>query len=152
MFCLLIIGLCAGIEVGWNQPVSGFDYNLNSGVGFRIFADQELGFAESKIFFDGEYYQGKNSSYVFNIYGIGIQFTKSGWRFAPFMEAGVDYISRELNKNKEWGIGAFYSFGFLINFNYESVNIYPAFYYTGVTDIRLHSGFLGVKLGIGYEF
>ena len=142
-----------GIEAGFHQPVIGLDYNLNSGVLVKAFIGKEdlrhnvyLNLALS-----GAYYQGKNPGYSFGNYGLTLLIKKSHWRVAPFVEFGGDYISRELNKNKEWGIGFNYAFGFSINFNYEALNIYPAFYYDGLTDFKAQAGNLGIKLGIGYE-
>jgi hypothetical protein len=142
-----------GVEAGFNQPIIGLDYSLNSGVLFKVFAGkQDLNHnVYLDLAFTGSYYQGKNPGYSFSNYGIGLLIKKSNWRIAPFVESGVNYVVRELDKNKEWGLDFNYVFGFLINFHYENMIIYPACYYDGLTDFRKNAGSVGIKLGISYE-
>ena len=67
------------------------------------------------------------------------------------MEFGTDYVSRKINNVKETGYTFNYTIGLLINFHSENLRIYPKFYYEGITDFKIQAGFIGVKLGIGYE-
>ncbi|MEO0184769.1 MAG: hypothetical protein ABIL22_05270 [candidate division WOR-3 bacterium] len=153
MIVLFIIGLHFGIEGGMNQPVMGFDYTLNNGTCIKAYiGKQDLNHnVHLNLTLNGSYYKGKNTGYSLSTYGLGLMIRKIPWRVAPYVELGINYISRELDKNKEWGIGAAYNLGFLLNFYYEKINIYPALYYEGVTDFKAHAGSFGVKLGIGYE-
>ncbi|MEO0094487.1 MAG: hypothetical protein ABIL46_03625 [candidate division WOR-3 bacterium] len=154
MIILFLINLHIGFECGIDQPIIGLDYNLNSGAIFKIYiGKQDLNHSlYLNLVVSGSYYQGKNPGYSFNIYSLGLMIRKLNWRLTPFVDCGIDYITRELNKNREWGLGFSYTFGFLINFYYENINIYPSLYYDGVTDFRAQAGSLGIKLGIKYEF
>lgn len=154
MFLFIIFCLHTGIEAGLIQPIIGLDYDAYSGHFFKAFLGKKdlnhnvylnLGFC-------GSYYPGKNPGYSFSSYGITLLIKKMNWRISPFVEFGGDYVSRELNKNKEWGTGFHYTTGFLINFYYEAINIYPMFYYSGITDFRATIGSIGINLGIGYDF
>ncbi|MEO0156980.1 MAG: hypothetical protein ABIL07_07690 [candidate division WOR-3 bacterium] len=153
MVIVFIISMHFGIEGGINQPIIGFDYTLNNGTIVKAYiGKQDLNHnVHLNLTLTGSYYQGKNTGYSFSKYGLGIMIRKIPWRIAPFGEMGIDYVSRELNKNKEWGVGFSYTIGFLVNFYYENINVYPAFYYDGVTDFKIHAGNLGIKLGIKYE-
>ncbi|MGQ9465079.1 MAG: hypothetical protein ACUVQ4_05170 [bacterium] len=151
---LVLFCLHTGIEAGLIQPIVGLDYDLNSGLLYKVFLGKKdlnhnvylnLGFC-------GSYYPGKNAGYSFSSYGITLLMKKMNWRISPFVEFGGDYVSRELHTSKEWGTGLHYAMGFLINFYYEAINIYPMFYYSGITDFRASTGSLGMNLGIGYEF
>lgn len=150
MILYLLVSLSVGIEAGVNQPLIGFD-NLNSGTVFNLFLGRNLGFTDVNLSAQGSFYQGKNLGYSFSSYGIRLGFNKKNWRFSPVIELGMDYVTRELNKSGESGFGLNYSLGFLINFRVESVSLYPKFYYDGITDLRKEAGFIGMKLGIGYE-
>ncbi len=154
MILLFITSLHLGVEGGLSQPIIGFDYELHSGVMVKIFLGKED--LNHHVFLNlainGAYYSGENPGYTFSNYGISFLIQKSNWRFAPFVETGVSYIARELNMNKEWGVVYDYAVGFLINFYYESIRIYPGLYYDGMTDFKAHAGNIGIKMGIDYEF
>jgi len=150
MFLYLLINLTVGIEAGVNQPLLGFD-NLNSGSVFGVYLNRNLGFTDIALSAQGTFYQGKNLAYSFNSYGLRCGFSKRSWRFSPIVELGMDYVLRKFNSFTEAGIALNYGFGFLINFKYESLTIYTKFYYDGITDLRKQAGFIGIKLGIGYE-
>ncbi|MGB9719962.1 MAG: hypothetical protein ACPL28_00575 [bacterium] len=147
MIILYLVGIYLGIEAGMNQPMIGLDYDLQSGVIFKAIAGKQ----NISIAFSGSYYHGKNLGYSFSNYGLSILIKKSNWRVSPFVESGLDYIARQLDSNKEWGIGFNYAIGFLIGFHYDNIEIYPSFYYDGLTDFKVNAGNLGIKLGIGYE-
>ncbi len=153
MVILFIIGFHFGIEGGINQPVIGLDNTLDNGTSVKAYiGKQDLNHnVHLNLALSGLYYKGKNIGYSFSTYGVSLMIQKIPWRIAPYTEIGIDYISRELDKNKEWGIGFNYTLGFLVNFYYENISIYPGFYYDGITDFRSHAGSLGIKLGIGYE-
>jgi len=153
MIIAFLISIHFGVEGGVNKPVFGFDYTLNRGTIIKAYiGKQDLNHNVNLNFsLSGSYYQGKNTGYSFSKYGLGLMIQKIPWRIAPYGELGLDYISRELNKNKEWGIGFSYTFGFLLNFYYENLNIYPVLYYDGVTDFKDYAGSLGIKMGIRYE-
>lgn len=154
MLLIVILSMHAGVEAGFNQPIIGLDYELNNGLSFKAFIGKND--LNHNVYLDlglfGSYYQGKNPGYSFSNYGVTLLIKKMNWRISPFLEFGGGYVSRTLNKNKEWGIGFNYTIGFLINFHYEALNIYPMFYYSGVTDFKARAGSLGINLGIGYEF
>ncbi len=154
MIIIFIISMHLGIEGGMNQPIIGLDYTLHIGTVVKAYlGKQDLNHnIHLNFILSGAYYQGKNTGYSFRYYGLGLMIRKIPWRIAPFGELTVDYISRELNKNKEWGIGFNYTLGFLLNFYYDNINVYPALYYNGVSDFKAHAGSLGIKLGIKYEF
>lgn len=152
MLVIALISLALGIESGLNQPIIGLDYSLNSGISIGAFAERSYDALRLNIALKGLYFQGRNLGYSSSIYGIAIGVIKNKWRFSPYINCGIDYILRELNKNRESGMGFSYAFGFLINFNYQMILIRPIFYYEGITDFRATGGHLGAKLGIGYEW
>jgi hypothetical protein len=148
---LLVAGLSIGIEGGTDLPVSGFE-DLNSGAVFRVFAGKHAGPININIAFESTYHAGENPGYGVTDYGLRLVLGKSGWRFSPLAELGLDHISRTINNSSENGTVLSYAAGFLIAFKAGSIQIFPKFYYAGLTDSRRHAGFLGMKLGIGYEF
>ncbi len=132
----------------------GFDYNLNSGIMVNALLGKEdyNHHVYLNLMLNGTYYRGKNPGYTVSSYGVGLLIQKSNWRFAPFVASGVSYVARELNKNKEWSVIFDYAGGFVVNFYYETIRIYPGLYYAGMTDFKTHAGSIGIKMGIGYEF
>ncbi|MCX7995872.1 MAG: hypothetical protein N3A65_08930 [candidate division WOR-3 bacterium] len=153
MIFYFLLSLHLGFEGGINKPITGLDYNLENGNIYRIYiGKQDLNHnVLLNLVINGSYYYGENPGYSFSTYGAGIMITKIPWRVSPYIEVGITYVTRVLNKSKEWGMSFDYTFGFLINFYYENINIYPAFYYYGITDFRVHAGIMGMKLGIRYE-
>ena len=85
-------------------------------------------------------------------YGVRCFFTKHRWRVAPVLDIGTDYVYRSLNGQKESGWAFVYGIGMVINIPAESMRVFPTFFYEGITDGARHGGFLGMKLGIAYEF
>lgn len=150
MILYLLCSLSLGFEAGMNQPFIGFE-DLNSGVVFDLCLKRNLGFCKPALGGRATFYQGKNPGYSLNTYGVRFSCSKPTWRFSPFIEFGIEYLTREFNKEKETGFAFDYNFGFLINFRYESLFIYPKFYYEGVTDLSEQASFIGIKLGIEYE-
>ena len=151
MVLYFLIAISLGIEGGYNFPATGFD-NLNSGAVLNIFINRNFGFADIAVSLETDFYRGKNSSYALNRYGIEFQFSKNNWRFSPIFEIGSNYIYRKLNKTKETGYALSYGLGILLNFHIDRLRLYPKFYYDGTTDLKSHAGFIGVKMGINYEF
>lgn len=154
MIIFFIVNFHFGIETGVNQPVAGLEYTLNSGIVFTGFVGKKIlnNNFYLNLAFNSSYYYGNNPGYSFSTYGMDLFVKKSNWRITPLIGMGFDYALRQLEKNKEWGMGFDYEFGILTNFYYENLNIYPAIYYDGITDFKAHTGSLGIKLGIGYEF
>jgi len=152
MLFLFIFSIKAGVEFGFNQPVIGFDLNHQSGIVYKLFCGKEYNFLKIHLGIGGSYYQGKNTGYSFTTYGLKFDMVKAKWRYAPFFDTGLDYVVRELNKNKETGLAFVYGFGLLVNFNYEKLNLYPAFFYNGLTDFKKAGGNLGMKFGVVYAF
>jgi len=150
MVLYLLVNLALGVEGGINQPLIGFD-NLNSGVVFNVSLSNDLGVVGLSLALQGSFYQGKNPGYSLGSYGARFEFTKHNWRFTPVIELGSDYIYRELNQLKESGFTLSYGIGFQLKFRYESIRVYPEFLYDGLTDFSTQAGFLGIRLGIGYE-
>jgi|UniRef100_A0A7V3RFY6 hypothetical protein len=154
MILLIIIGLHFGIEGGLEQPVIGLDFYHTSGTNFNFNLGKNdlIHNVQLNLSLGGYFYKGKNPGYSLNIYNCGLMVKKIPWRFTPFFKTGIDYITRELDKNREWGFGFDYAIGCQINFYYENINIYPSFYYSGITDFKANAGCLGIKIGVAYEF
>ncbi|MEO0160671.1 MAG: hypothetical protein ABIL39_01140 [candidate division WOR-3 bacterium] len=154
MWFLVLINFYLGFEGGINLPVIGLDYDLKSGNLFRVYIgknDLKTGIYWNLVL-GGSYYYGRNPGYSLRTYGVRLMGYKVFRSISPYLETGIDYIKRTLEKNSEWGFGFEYAIGFLINFNYENITFYPAFYYDGVTDFKSHAGSAGVKLGLKYEW
>jgi hypothetical protein len=98
------------------------------------------------------FYPGKNPGYTMTTYGVRCFFTKQRWRVSPVLDIGADYLYRSLNEHRESGWIFIYGIGMVINIPAESIRVSPTFYYEGATDGARHGGFLGIKLGIAYEF
>ncbi len=152
MLIIFVTAIHLGFEGGINYPIIGLDYQVSNGTLFKIyFGKEDLNHnVHLNLMLGGVIFEGKNPGYSFNIYNVSLMLKKSNWRITPFLEGGIDYITRELNKNREWGIGFDYMFGILFNFYYENINIYPALYFNGLTDFKTNAGCLGIKLGIRY--
>jgi hypothetical protein len=150
MFVYFLIAVAIGFEGGYTQPALGFD-NLNSGMGFAVFIDRNFRITDMAIAAHTTMHQGKHPGYSLNFTGIRFCFYKRNWRFSPAIELGADYVDRELNKHREMGFAFDYCLGLMINFRVNQVRIYPKLFYDGVTDFKMHAGFVGIKFGVDYE-
>lgn len=150
MLLYIIISMSFGIEGGYNIPAVGFN-NLKSGTALTMFVNRNFKVTDITFSIGTTYYSGNNAGYSFNSYGLRCGFNKNNWRFSPVVEFGTDYVSRKINNVKETGYTFNYTIGLLINFHSENLRIYPKFYYEGITDFKTQAGFIGVKLGLGYE-
>jgi hypothetical protein len=150
MLLYVIFTLAVGIEAGVNEPLIGFK-DLNGGTVFNFHLERNSGFTSLGVGFQGAFYQGRNEAYTLSTYGLRFRALKSGWLFAPVLEAGGDYVQRQLNPARETGISFNYSLGVQVNFTYQLMTIYPIIYYEGITDLRTQAGFIGVRLGIKHE-
>lgn len=150
MFLYFLVMISIGVEGGYNIPAIGFN-NLESGVAFAVFANHHLRIADASLLIGSSFYTGQNDSYFLNSYCVRCGFSKNNWRFSPFLEFGGEYMKRELGGAEETGLALSYAVGFLINFQSNNLRLYPKFFYEGLTDFKGHGGFVGMKLGIGYE-
>ncbi len=150
MFLYILFALSVGVEGGYNIPAVEFE-NINAGTVFSVFADRKMGFVNLKLSVQTAFYTGDNPSYSFNTTGLRLAVYKKNWPASPILAIGGDYVSRSLEQNKETGFGAAYTMGFLFNFRVNRLHIYPEFYYDGLTDQKKHGGFIGMRIGIGYE-
>jgi hypothetical protein len=146
-----LITLSVGFEGGYNMPAVGFK-DLNSGAAFSLYVNRHFRFADLGIGVRTSYFSVENSAYSLYFYGLSIGLAKNSWLFSPVIEFGPEYARRKLGSSKESGFGFNYTLGFLINIYFDKLRFYPKFYYEGITDIETHAGFVGAKLGVGYEF
>jgi len=146
-----LIALSVGFEGGYNTPGVGFK-DLNSGPAFSLYINRHFLFADLCIGARTSYFSVENSAYSLYFYGLSIGLAKNSWLFSPVIECGPEYARRKLGSSKESGYGLNYTLGFLINIHFEKLRLYPKFYYEGITDLETHAGFVGAKLGVGYEF
>ena len=150
MLLYMLIAFSIGIEGSYNIPAVGFK-NIHSGAGFSVFADRNTGIVDLTFSLQAAFYAGDNPSYSMNTTGFRLGFYKKNWPISPVFAIGGDYISRGLSQTSETGFAAAYMIGVLINLKFDRLHIYPKFHYDGLTDMSVHAGFIGLKLGIGYE-
>jgi hypothetical protein len=150
MLLNLLLAISIGIEGGYHIPAVGFN-NINTGTSFSLFAIRKVSFVDLTVGAQTTFYTGDNQSYHLNTFGLRVGIQKSNWPISPVFAIGGDYISRDLNQHNEAGVAVAYSIGVLMNFRVNQVLIYPKVYYDGLTDMKVHAGFIGLRLGIGYE-
>ena len=150
MLLQLLLAFSIGIEGGSHIPATGFQ-NLNSGTRFSIYALREVGFVDLTLGLNTAFYTGDNPSYHLTTTGLRLGVQKSNWAISPVLAIGADHISRALGQSSESGFGLAYSLGTVMNFRKERLSIHPGIYYDGLTDMKTHAGFIGLKLGICYE-
>jgi hypothetical protein len=150
MLLCVIFAITAGIEAGVNQPLIGFN-DLTAGTVFNFQLERDFGFSGLGFGIQGAFYQGKNQAYALNAYGLRFMAGQSKWLFSPTLEAGGDYIRRQIGSGQEIGFSFNYLLGVRVNFRYQLLTVYPMIYYEGATDFQAHDGFIGVKIGINHE-
>jgi hypothetical protein len=150
MLVCMLFTFSIGIEGGYSIPAVGFK-NISAGTSFSIVAVRSMSIIDVTLAGQTSFYTGNNSAYHMNATGVRLGMQKSNWPISPVLAIGVDHISRDLNQNREAGFVAAYSLGFIINLHIDQLHIYPKFYYDGLTDMKVHAGFIGLKLGVGYE-
>lgn len=150
MLIYIIISISFGIEGGYNIPAVNFN-DLKSGAALTIFVNRHYRIADVTFSIGTVFYSGDNTGYSLNSYGLRCGFSKNNWKFSPVIEFGADYVNRKINSAKESGYAFNYIIGLMINFHSNKLRIYPKFYYEGITDFKIQAGFIGAKLGIGYE-
>ena len=150
MLLAVIFAMTAGIEAGVNQPLIGFD-DLTAGTVFNFQLEQGAYFSDLGLGIQGAFYQGKNQAYSQHAYGLRLLAVKSNWLFSPVLEAGGDYIRRQIGSAQETGLSFNYLLGIRVNFRHQLLTIYPFIYYEGVTDLHVNEGFIGIKIGIKHE-
>jgi hypothetical protein len=146
----MLITMSIGIEGGYNIPAVGFE-DIHSGAAFSVSADRSMGIVDLTFSMQAAFYTGDNAGYSMNTTGFRLGFYRKSWSVSPVFAVGGDYINRGLNQTSENGFAVAYTLGVLINLKYERLHIYPKFHYDGLTDMSVHAGFIGLKLGIGYE-
>ena len=146
----MLLAFSLGIEGGYHIPATGFQ-NLNTGTRFCIYTVRDVGFVDLTLGLNAAYYTGDNPGYRLSTTGLRLGVQKDNWVISPVLTIGADYISRALGQNSESGFGLAYSIGTALNFHRERLSIHPGIYYDGLTDMKTHAGFIGLKLGIGYE-
>jgi len=150
MWLFFLTSFSIGVEAGLNQPALGFE-DLRVGNSACLLITKEYKFFDLSLGLENSFYRGENLGYSLNFFGPMVSLSKRGWRYSPVIEFGGKYIYRSYRSSREIGGSLNYALGFRINFKFEKLMLYPKFYYEGVTDFRKSGGFLGVKLGIGYE-
>ncbi len=150
MLLFFLISISLGVEGGYNQPAVGFN-NIKSGSAFSLFVNQHWRVTDVTLSIGTVFHTGDNPSYSLDTYGLRCGFSKNNWRFSPIIEFGTDYLRRTIHDAKEFDYVFIYTIGLVINFHHEKLRLYPKFYYDGITDFKEHGGFIGAKLGIGYE-
>ncbi len=147
----MLISLTLGFEGGYATPAIGFE-NISSGIVFSLYSLHRTGFADMQLGLHIASHHGEHDGYTLNTYGVRSWFVKQSWRFSPEVSIGVDYVHRTLAQATETGYAFTYSIGMLLNFRYNVMRLYPKVFYEGVTDFRDSGGFIGIALGVGYEF
>ena len=150
MLLYYIFTFAFAIEGGYSIPAVGFT-DTHSGAVFSLAASRNLGFVDAGVRSQVGYYQGENRAYSLATYGIRLFFTRHSWRVAPVLDIGADYVKRSINDIGEQGIAMTYGIGFTINIPSERMRVSPVFFYEGITDVKRHGGFIGLKLGVAYE-
>jgi hypothetical protein len=151
MIVLLFISLTLGVEGGYTTPATGFE-NISSGMMFSLYSLHRTGFVDVQLGMHIASDRGEHTGYSLNTYGLRAWFVKQSWRFTPEISVGVDYMHRILAQAGETGYAFTYGLGMLINFRYDVLRLYPKIFYEGMTDFRDSGGFVGIGLGVGYEF
>jgi hypothetical protein len=146
-----LIALSVGVEGGYSMPAVGFK-DLNSGITFSLYVNRHFQVVDLSLGAGMSYYTVENSAYTLYFYDLDIGFTKKNWLFSPAIEFGPEYTQRKHSHSDESGMAFYYSFGFLVNIYSDNLRFYPKFYYKGTTDGQTHAGFIGAKLGVGYDF
>lgn len=139
-----------GIEGGYSLPAVGFSH-LKSGTALTLFVTRHFHIADLTLSAETSFFSGENPSNSINFFGLRCGFQKNNWLISPVIEFGADYGKHEIKDAKESGYALDYNFGLLVNFQINRMRIYPKLYYQGLTDLKVHAGFIGIKLGIGYE-
>jgi hypothetical protein len=150
MLLQMLLAFSLGIEGGYHIPAVGFQ-DLNTGTSFSIYTVRNTGFVDLTLALQTAFYTGDNASYHFNATGLRIGMQKGNWPISPALAIGGDYVSRALGQNSESGFALAYSMGILVNLRIDRLSIRPIIYYDGLTDLKTHAGFVGLKLGVGYE-
>jgi len=150
MLLNLLLAISIGVEGGYHIPAVGFN-NINTGASFSLNATRHVSFIDLTVAAQTAFYTGDNQSYHLNTVGLRVGIHKGNWPISPVLAIGTDYISRDLKQNSEFGFAIAYSIGVLMNFRVNQVSVFPKIYYDGLTDMKVHAGFIGLKLGIGYE-
>ena len=133
------------------MPAVGFK-DLNSGIAFSLYVDRHFEILDLSLGTGISYFSVENSGYTLYFYDLDIGLMKKNWLFSPVIEIGPEYTQRKYGSSSESGTALYYSFGLLINVYYADLRFYPKFYYKGTTDGQTHAGFVGAKLGVGYDF
>jgi hypothetical protein len=150
MLLAVLFTMTAGIEAGVNQPIIGYD-DLTAGAVFNFQLEKNAGFSDLGFGIQGAFYQGKNQAYSQHAYGFRFLANKNNWLFSPVLEAGADYIRRQMGYAQETGFSFNYLVGMRVNLRYQLLTVYPFLYFEGVTDLQAHAGFVGIKIGIKHE-
>lgn len=146
----VLFAFSIGIEGGYSIPAVGFK-DISAGTSFSLVAERSMGIVDVSLAGQTSFYSGTNAAYHLNATGVRLGIQKSNWPISPVMAIGIDHISRDLNGNRETGFVSVYSLGFIINLHFNQLHVYPKFFYDGLTDMKAHAGFIGMKLGFGYE-
>ena len=150
MLLHMLLAFALGIEVGYQIPAVGFR-DINTGTGFSIYCLRKVGFVDITAAAQTAFYSGDNSSYHSSASGFRFGLQKGNWPISPVIAIGADYISRDLHQYSESGFALAYSLGVVLNFRIDRLSIHPKICYDGLTDMEAHAGFIGIKMGIGYE-
>jgi len=151
MLLYYMFALTCAIEGGYSIPSVGFT-DTHSGVVCALMVTHDLRIIDTGLRGQVGFYPGKNPAYSMTTYGVRWYVTKHAWRVSPVVEVGSDYVYRSIDDDKEQGLTLTYGLGLAINIPLEKMRVYPTFFYEGITDLKRHGGFLGMKLGIAYEF
>jgi hypothetical protein len=151
MIVLMLVSLTLGFEGGYAAPATGFE-DISSGVTFSLYSLQRAGFVDIQLGMQITSCRGEHTGYALNTYGVRTWLAKQTWRFSPEISIGVDYVHRTLAQASETGYAFTYGLGMLINIRYNVLRLYPKVFYEGITDFRDSGGFIGIALGVGYEF
>jgi len=147
----MFVSLTLGFEGGYATPATGFE-DISSGITFSLYSLHRTGFVDIQMGMHITSCRGEHAGYSLNTYGVRTWFVKQAWRFTPEITIGVDYVDRTLAQASETGYAFTYGLGMLVNFRYSAVRLYPKIFYEGMTDFRDSGGFIGIALGVGYEF
>jgi hypothetical protein len=150
MLSLFLLALSLGIEGGYTSPAVGFN-NLHSGNALSLYALTHTPLVDVSLGLHASLCAGKNAGYSTNFYGVHGGILKARWLFSPVVECGINYATHTLGSARELGVVFNYTVGVALNFRTNRLRIYPLCYYEGYSDFQKHAGFVGIKLGIGYE-
>jgi len=150
MLLQILLAFSLGVEGGYQIPAVGFQ-DLNTGASFSVYTLRNVGFVDLTLALQTAFYTGDNSGYHLNTTGLRLGIQKSNWPISPIVAIGGDYVSRALGEENEAGFALAYSLGVLLGFRMDRISIRPMIYYDGLTDLKAHAGFIGLKLGLGYE-